>query len=112
MWNGYDHFKKLLKGLSDYMDQEGIDSLESIRGKALPHIMTIEEIAENPPLAVQVDPDKCTNLIKGGCELCGNSCFYGAIEFAPKLVLHRMNCDGCGLCAEVCPVGALTLLPE
>jgi ferredoxin len=86
--------------------------LESIQGKALPYIVTIEELAKERPMRIQVDPEKCINLTKGGCELCGNCCFYGAIGFDPKLTLHRENCDGCGLCTEICPVGALKLSLE
>lgn len=112
MWQGYGHFQEILKGLAGYMEREGLDSWESIRGKALPYIVSIEDLAKEPPLMAQVDPEKCLNLKKGGCELCGKVCFYGAIAFAPRMTLHRENCDGCGLCAEICPVGALELLPE
>jgi dihydropyrimidine dehydrogenase (NAD+) subunit PreA len=112
MWHGYGHFQKILKGLSEYMERKGLDSLEGIRGKALPHIVTIEELAKKPPMVTQVDPEICINLTKGGCERCGKVCFYGAIEFAPKLALYGENCDGCGLCTEICPVGALKLVPE
>jgi len=112
MWHGYGHFQKILKGLSEYMERKGLDSLEGIRGKALPHIVTIEELAKKPPMVAQVDPEICINLTKGGCERCGKVCFYGAIEFAPKLALYGENCDGCGLCTEICPVGALRLVPE
>ena len=111
MWHGYDHFQTLLKGLSDYMDQERLDSLDSIRGKALPHIVTIDQIAQRDPLAAELDPGKCINLTKGGCEVCGKVCFYGAIRFAPKMTLDRKACDGCGLCTEICPAGALTMKP-
>ena len=110
MWNGYEHFQKILDGLTEYMQQEGIDSLESIRGKTLPYIKTIEDLAQEPPRVAQVDPDVCTNLKKGGCELCRPVCFYGAIRFDPKLSLIRENCDGCGLCTEICPVGALAMV--
>lgn len=111
MWNGYDHFQKILEGLSAYMEQEGLSSLEEIRGRALPHIKTIEELAKEPPLYAQVDPEACVNLKKGGCELCRPVCFYGAIRFKPRLTLIQENCDGCGLCTEVCPHGALCLAP-
>jgi dihydropyrimidine dehydrogenase (NAD+) subunit PreA len=109
MWHGYGHFQKLLKGLTEYMDKEGIHSLESIRGKTLPHIMTIEDLAKKPAMAIQVDPDACINLTKGGCEQCLDVCFYGAIAFEPKFTLFPENCDGCGLCTEICPAGALRL---
>jgi dihydropyrimidine dehydrogenase (NAD+) subunit PreA len=112
MWNGYGHFQKLLKGLENYMAQEGLDSLESIRGKALPHIMTIEDLAKKPPMVAQVDPERCINLTKGGCEKCLDVCFYGAIEFAPNLKLVSENCDGCNLCTEICPADALRLVSK
>jgi ferredoxin len=85
MWQGYGHFQTLLKGLEGYMEAEKLGSLTQIRGKALPHITTIDEVSKRPPLISQVDPEKCTNLKKGGCELCGKVCFYGAIEFSPRL---------------------------
>ena len=47
--------------------------------------MTIDQIAQRDPLAAKLDPDKCINLTKGGCEACGKVCFYGAIRFSPKL---------------------------
>ncbi|WP_300459402.1 tRNA-dihydrouridine synthase [Desulfobacula sp.] len=109
MWQGYGQFQKILDGLGQYMEDEGLDSLEKIRGKALPHIKTIEALAQNPPLFATLDPESCSNLTKGGCELCGNVCFYGAIKFDPNMSLIRENCDGCGLCIEICPKGALTL---
>jgi len=111
MWHGYEHFQKILNGLSEYMERKGLDSLDSIRGKALSHIVTIDELAKRPPMRAHVDPERCINVTKGGCELCGASCFYGAIEFSPRLTLHKENCDGCGLCIEMCPAGALELLP-
>lgn len=109
MWNGYGQLDKLIKGLEKYMDTEGIESFDEIRGKALPHIVSIEELSKKEPMYIQVDPEKCINLIKGGCKLCKDVCFYGAIDFAPKLKLIPENCDGCGLCTEICPVQALSL---
>jgi dihydropyrimidine dehydrogenase (NAD+) subunit PreA len=111
MWHGYGQFQTFLKGLSDYMDREGLKSLETIRGKALPHIVTIDELAKRPALVAKVNPEKCVNLTKGGCELCGRVCFYGSIRFAPRLTLDTAKCDGCGLCTEICPSEALELAP-
>jgi len=111
MWQGYGHFKTLLKGLEEYLEREKLESLDAIRGKTLPHITTIEEASQRPPLVSQVDPERCTNLKKGGCKVCGKVCFYGAIEFSPRLRLKTEHCDGCNLCVEVCPVGALRLAP-
>jgi dihydropyrimidine dehydrogenase (NAD+) subunit PreA len=109
MWKGYGHFRTILRGLEEYLDSNGFSSLEEIRGKALPHITTIEELAKRTPEVSVVDPDTCINLTKGGCKKCGPVCFYQAIEFSPTLKLKPENCDGCGLCVEICPVSALHL---
>jgi dihydropyrimidine dehydrogenase (NAD+) subunit PreA len=109
MWQGYGHFQTILRGLKDYLDRENLSSLKAVQGKALPYIVTIDEASKRPPLVVQVDPAKCINLTKGRCEACGKVCFYGGIEFSPKLILKSQNCDGCNLCVEICPVSALRL---
>lgn len=112
MWNGYGAFGKILAGLEGYLEHENLASLADIRGKTLPHITSIEQVAKRAPLVSHVDPKRCTNLVKGGCELCGKACFYGAIRFSPRLELLPEVCDGCNLCVEVCPVGALELIPS
>ena len=109
MWNGFEHLQTILDGLEAYMDREGLSSLEEIRGVALPHIKTIEDLAKEPPLFATVDPEKCLNLTKGTCGVCVRSCFYGVLSLDPKLTLDRNKCDGCGMCAQVCPTGAMTL---
>jgi dihydropyrimidine dehydrogenase (NAD+) subunit PreA len=110
MWHGYGQFQNFLKGFSDYMDEQGLTSFDAIRGKALPHIVTIDELSQRPPMVVTVTHEKCINLTKGGCELCGRVCFYGAIRFTPKLNLDMEKRDGCGLCRKICPAEVLSLV--
>jgi len=111
MWHGYGQFKVFLRGLEEYIEQETLQSLDAIRGKTLPYITTIEEASRKPPLVSRVDPDLCTNLKRDGCEACGKVCFYGAIEFSPRLKINPDKCDGCNLCVEICPKEALRLVP-
>ncbi len=111
MWHGYGMFETFITGLSDYVEQEGLSSLDAIRGKTLPYLVTIDAMSQRAPMVAGVDSEKCVNLKKGGCEVCGKVCFYGAIRFAPKLLLDPACCDGCGLCTEICPSEALRLVP-
>jgi dihydropyrimidine dehydrogenase (NAD+) subunit PreA len=112
MWYGYDHFKKLTDGLESYLETEGLSSLEAVRGKALPYIKTIDEFAKEPPKFVRLDSETCLNIKNGSCMQCGKVCFYGAISFDPRIVVHPDKCDGCGLCMEICPSGSLSLVEE
>lgn len=111
MWHGYGFFQTLLKGLTEYVEREGLASWDQIRGKTLPYIVPIDELSKRPPMVAEVDPQTCLNLTRGTCEACGKVCFYGAIRFTPRFELVPEHCDGCGLCTEICPVEALKLKP-
>jgi len=104
MWDGYEVLGRLLSGLREFMERKGYDSLEEMRGVALPHITSIDVYASHPPLFVSLERDKCTD-----CQICLPVCFYEALYFDEHLQVRRENCDGCGLCVEICPTDALSL---
>ena len=108
MWNGYNIIPKLLKDLENWMDQKGYKSLDEIRGIALPHITTVEELAKLPPKFAGIDPEICNN-----CGKCEKVCFYRAISPGEEsYVVDQSKCDGCGLCAQWCPVSAIQLTED
>ncbi|KUO79009.1 MAG: hypothetical protein APF81_16585 [Desulfosporosinus sp. BRH_c37] len=105
MWNGYDVIGKWLGDLENWMDKKGYQSLDEIRGIALPYITTTEELAKLPPLFARIDEDKCTN-----CGICQRVCMYRAISGnGTAYQVNKSDCDGCGACVQWCPSGAVEL---
>ena len=106
MWNGYPFITKLIRDLDTWMDEKGYSSFDDIRGIALPHITTIEELAKEPPLFAEIDSEKCIS-----CGKCSRVCFYGAVrkKDGQKPSIDREACDGCGACSLWCTEGAITL---
>ena len=105
MWNGYQIITKILKDLDDWMEAKGHKSFDEIRGIALPHITSVEELAKLPATQAYIDPDKCTS-----CGVCKKVCFYRAIsEGESSYIVNKADCDGCGLCPQMCPTGAIIL---
>ncbi len=109
MWHGFGIIDKLTKGLSKYLDDHGYSSLDDIRCKALPQIVTFADLDVSLRRVAEIDEEKCN-----GCELCVKACHAGgfqAIEMVDDLaVVSRDRCDGCGLCVGVCPVDAISIV--
>jgi Na+-translocating ferredoxin:NAD+ oxidoreductase subunit B len=56
----------------------------------------------------QLDAELCH-----GCDICLESCQFGALSLDEGLMVaavDRMRCVGCGLCVTACPEGALSLV--
>lgn len=112
---GYGIYKKLLKGIEDWMESKGYRSIEEFLGKAL------EKVGDPPPkshpipfhgiknqlLVKRIKPDDCTYC--GKCTVC----IYEAIEVdgkTQKFKIHPNECWGCGFCVGLCPEEVLGLV--
>jgi dihydropyrimidine dehydrogenase (NAD+) subunit PreA len=107
MWGGWEVISKYLRGLEAYMERHAYGGLDEIRGIALQHLKTVEELAQSPRATPTVDADVCT-----GCGECVQSCFYDALILEDVLRVDRERCDGCGLCLLICPTHALGWEPS
>ncbi|MEO6332461.1 MAG: 4Fe-4S dicluster-binding protein, partial [Gemmatimonadaceae bacterium] len=108
MHYGFRIIEDLTDGLSTWMDESGIVSIEELRGRALPKVTKWENLDLNYHLVASIDQSKCIK-----CELCWTACEDGAhqairryprVNGEPVVEIIEEACVGCNLCAQVCPV--------
>jgi len=103
---GYNVVRNWLKGITEWMEKKGYESISEFKGIALKNIIKTWEVKRAPEgVNVIVDEEKCI-----GCGECLVSCFYEAITIKNrKASIDEDKCDKCGLCFEKCPVNAIKI---
>ena len=109
MQYGYRIVEDLCEGLSFYMEEQGVDSLEELVGKANGNMIPAERLNRDYIVYPKIDTDACV-----GCGRCVISCYDGAHQAmewdadSRRPHCNHDKCVGCLLCGLVCPVGAIT----
>jgi dihydropyrimidine dehydrogenase (NAD+) subunit PreA len=100
MLQGHKVSQKWQDQMSMWMEAKGYQSINDIRGLALPNMVKTSEVPRKPTnVGMAIDTTKCTR-----CGVCLRSCFYDAITLTKiGAVINLKLCDVCGMCAEVCP---------
>lgn len=136
MHYGFRIIEQLTDGLSNYLDEHNMSSVNELIGKAVPALVDWGELDLNYRVVADIDEDKCI-----GCQLCVVACHDGAHQCiytpgkeaksghvapmakqaAEKLTadpnyrvpwVDETDCVGCNLCAHVCPVpDCITMKP-
>lgn len=108
MQYGYRIIEDLTMGLQEWMQREGLNSLEEARGRALGQFVSTDQLDRSTYVLPRIDRSKCI-----GCGRCYVSCYDGghqAISFDSETrqphIIGR-NCVGCHLCMLVCPTNAM-----
>lgn len=106
MLQGYNVVQKWVDNINMWLDNKGYNSLDEIRGIALPNILRTKDVVRAPEgVHAAVDFKRCTR-----CGVCTRSCFYDAITLTKAgAIINPDKCDGCGMCMEVCPQNAVTM---
>ena len=101
--HGPQAFTKLIRELSELMDQYGYTEVTQVARKTI-----LENNKEDEIVQVRLIKEKCTR-----CGICLESCPYRARSFtAEGISVDRTLCRKCGLCFGECPVGAVELVSE
>lgn len=109
MQYGYRIIDDMIDGMARYLASHGYHSVSEIVGKALPHIVSAEELNRKSICYPRFDAARCV-----GCGRCCLSCYDGghqALRLGEKTgrpVLDVKKCVGCQLCVAVCPAGAVS----
>lgn len=103
---GYGVVKGWLREMTDWMLEQGYESICDFRGDALENIISTSEVVRGSEgIHISVDRDRCI-----GCGECNISCFYDAVDMRDgRATIDQERCDICGLCLEKCPTKAISL---
>lgn len=105
MWEGYEVVQQMKEQLAEFMDRKGFETIDEMRGIALPLVGDYDSVLHHPAKAARVDPEKCVL-----CGKCIKTCFYDALSQKDGAIcVDPQRCDGCGLCTQLCPKDAVTL---
>ena len=129
MHYGYRIVEDMIDGLSNWMDEKGLRTIDDFRGLSIPKVTDWKHLDLNYKIVARINRDKCI-----GCELCYIACWDGAhqcihlegrpseitvtpiakldpaqanIGGTPSYRIPRVDedeCVGCNLCWLVCPV--------
>ncbi|MFZ1989348.1 MAG: 4Fe-4S binding protein [Alphaproteobacteria bacterium] len=111
-YSGYGLFRKIIRGIDDFMVRKQYKKVQDLVGVAAPHIYNINEFLKayyqcavpNESVKTSVDSSKCT-----GCGMC-QACIFGAVTMNGKIAKVDLDlCERCGVCASICPTGAITV---
>ena len=102
---GYDALQRMNDEIAKFMDTHGYETLEDMRGIALPLIGDYDSVLHKPACVASFDSKTCI-----ACGKCIKTCFYDAISKVDGVMrADPSKCDGCGLCTQLCPLGAVKL---
>lgn len=104
MTYGFKIVQEMISGLSQYMDERGITSIDEIVGRAVPNTKNWQDLNLNYIAKAKIDQDLCIKC--GRCFAVCEDTSHQAISMSDDRVFEVKDdeCVACNLCVLVCPV--------
>ena len=108
LWDGFEVIRKMNQGLLRFMEEQGYETIDAMRGLALRHLVAPDrlEAYDVPP---HFDRERCV-----GCGACLRiaSCTALSFDKEQNVQVDVDKCVFCGLCGSLCPRRAISFPRE
>jgi dihydropyrimidine dehydrogenase (NAD+) subunit PreA len=104
MTYGFKVVEEMISGLSQYLDEKEMGSVQDLVGRAVPNVVDWQDLNLNYVTKARIDQDACIKC--GRCFAACEDTSHQAITMSPDRVfeVNDAECVACNLCVNVCPV--------
>lgn len=103
LWDGFGVIKDINEGLLKFMEEQGYNTIDDMRGIAIQHLVTPDKLIARDVLP-HFDRDRC---VKCGACLKVGSCSALYQDADKNIQVDASKCQFCGLCGALCPKKAI-----
>lgn len=116
MHHGFRIVEDMIDGLSNYLDEKGLTSVDELIGKSVGKYTNWGDLDLNYRIVARINTETCINCNKChiACEDTSHQCIerHMDAEGKPYLKVREDDCVGCNLCSIVCPVDGVISMVE
>lgn len=106
MTYGFKVVQEMITGLSDWMDEKGINSIDEFMGRAVPNVTDWKYLNLNYVTKAKINQDLCIECGRChiACEDTSHQAITNMVDGKRHFEVIDEECVGCNLCVNVCPV--------
>ena len=106
MTYGFKIVSEMISGLSQWMDEKEIKTVDEVIGRALPNFTEWQHLDLNYVTKAQIDQDLCIKCGRcyAACEDTSHQAITSSINGLRGFEVIDAECVACNLCVNVCPV--------